>query len=65
MEKNVNGIDAFVRVIFGLIFVDLFFVLDGSIKSISLVGIVLLFTASVKFCPIYRIFGISTCKVRK
>lgn len=30
---------------------------------LGVVGVILAGTAAVGFCPIYRIFGISTCKV--
>ena len=30
---------------------------------LAVVGVILAGTAAVGFCPIYRIFGISTCKV--
>ena len=37
----------------------------GSVGGIILavVGVVMLVTAAVGFCPLYRVFGISTCKV--
>ena len=37
----------------------------GSVGGIILavVGAVMLVTAAVGFCPLYRVFGISTCKV--
>ena len=37
----------------------------GSVGGITLavVGAVMLVTAAVGFCPLYRVFGISTCKV--
>ena len=39
----------------------------GSVLGIVLgiVGVVLLVTAAVGFCPIYRVFGLSTCPVKQ
>lgn len=62
MNKNVGTIDKIVRIVLGIILLSLFFLLDGGKKYISLLGIVLLFTAFINFCPIYKIFGISTKK---
>lgn len=62
MNKNVGTIDKIVRIVLGIILLALFFLLDGGMKYISLLGIVLLFTAFINFCPIYKMIGISTKK---
>jgi hypothetical protein len=40
-------------------------IFEGSVATIIsvLAGLVMLATASMRFCPLYRIFGIRTCKV--
>jgi len=65
MKANVGPVDRLVRIILGLILLSLLFILDGTIKYIGLVGIVLLITAFIKFCPLYPIFKINTYKDAK
>lgn len=60
MKANVGSVDRIIRVILGIGLLSLFFVLDGGMKYISLLGLVLLLTAGIKFCPLYTIFGINT-----
>lgn len=60
VKKNVGSVDKIVRIILGLVLLSLFFFLDGGIKYIGLLGIILLLTAFISFCPIYTIFRINT-----
>ena len=60
--KNVGKIDKIIRIILGLIFLSLLFILEGNLKYLGLIGIVPILTASISFCPIYKIFGIKTSK---
>lgn len=64
MSKNVGSIDRIVRVVFGLVLAGLFFYQpDAGYRWVALiVGLVLIGTAGMSFCPIYRILGISTNK---
>ena len=59
MIKNVGKIDASVRIVVGLAIILLGFVYAS---WWGLIGIIPLATASVRFCPIFTIFGINTCK---
>ena len=64
MKKNMNNIDRIVRVLLAMIFSILYLTntVTGTFGLILLVlGVVFLFTAITSFCPIYRIFGLSTC----
>lgn len=66
MKKNLGNIDKTLRTLFALVVAVLYFtnVITGTLGLVLLiVGIVLLLTAFVSFCPIYAIFGINTCKV--
>lgn len=68
MKKNLGSIDRIVRAIFAVIVSILFFtnVITGTLGVILLVvGGVLLATSFINFCPLYSIFGISTCPVKK
>lgn len=65
MKVNVGTTDRIVRIILGLAILSLLFILDGNMKYLGLIGLVPLLTAFIKFCPLYTLFGISTCKVKK
>jgi hypothetical protein len=60
MKVNIGTTDRLIRVIAGLILVVLFFVLEGGARYIGLLGVVLLATSALNFCPIYAILGMST-----
>ena len=62
MLANIGTPDRIVRIIVGLLLVVwFFFVPHGLWPWVGLiVGLVLLVTAAMNFCPLYRIFGIST-----
>lgn len=59
MKVNEGQWDRIVRVLAGLGLLSLIFV--GPQTLWGLVGLVPLFTGLVGFCPLYRVFGISTC----
>lgn len=61
LKANVGKTDRIIRIILGLALLSLFFILDGGMRYIGLVGIVLLLTAFIKFCPLYAIFRVNTC----
>jgi hypothetical protein len=70
MTANIGTIDRAIRVILGIVLLALPFMsgwaIFGSTAAtvISMVaGVVMLATSSLKFCPMYRIFGIRTCKI--
>lgn len=62
MQANESGADRAVRVIIGLILLGIgLFVARGAGAVIAdIVGAVLLLTGLIGFCPLYRLFGIST-----
>ena len=62
MRKNVGTIDFIVRLIIGVVIA----VLGVVFKSwLGLIAIIPIGTALIHWCPLYRIFGISTCKVEE
>lgn len=70
MTRNLGKSDRFIRFFVGLLLVTAPLAnlppIWGSTVSVFLamaVGAVLISTSFVQFCPLYRIFGISTCKV--
>jgi hypothetical protein len=60
MNANVGGIDRTLRVVAGLGLLALVFVLQGSARWWGVVGLVLLLTGAVSFCPLYRLLGFDT-----
>ena len=68
MIKNVGSTDKVLRIVVGIVLVALAFLKLGGISSAGgivavVAGAVLILTAVVNFCPIYRIFGLRTFKL--
>lgn len=64
MKKNVGNIDKVVRVIIAIVAGALYFTgtVTGVLGYIALaVGVIMLATAAMGSCPIYSIFGMSSC----
>jgi hypothetical protein len=65
-KSNVGSIDRVVRIILGVALIGLFFAYpDASWRYFALIGIIPLLTAFMGTCPLYSIFGLSTCPVSK
>jgi hypothetical protein len=62
MEANVGGADRVVRIVVGIALLSLFFLLEGNARWWGLVGVVLLATGLLRWCPAYLPFGIKTCR---
>ena len=60
MNPNVGSADRVIRIVAGLLLISLFFVLEGNARWLGLVGVVLIATAAINFCPLYKILGLST-----
>ena len=68
MTANLGTVDRLVRLVTGLALMLAPTLLPGEIwnQAIALygaytVGIVLMATAGLRFCPLYRLFGLRTC----
>ena len=67
MKKNMGGIDRIIRfaVAIGVGVLYYFGILSGTIAYVLLtLALVFLLTTFVSFCPLYSLFGLSTCKVK-
>ncbi|QQS51660.1 MAG: DUF2892 domain-containing protein [Bacteroidota bacterium] len=68
MKKNMGNADRIIRLLVAALLAILFFtnVVSGVLGIILLVvaGVFVL-TSFVSFCPLYAIFGMSTCKVKQ
>jgi hypothetical protein len=63
MTANIGTADRIIRVLLGLGLLSLIFVLDQPYRWYGLIGLVPLATAGIRFCPLYSILGIRTCRV--
>ncbi|WP_379970925.1 DUF2892 domain-containing protein [Ectobacillus sp. sgz5001026] len=63
--KNVGSTDKVIRYIIGVVLLSLLFIIPSNLKYIGLLGLVPILTAAFGFCPLYAIFGIKTCPVKK
>lgn len=63
MQVNVGSTDRIIRIVLGIVLVGLFFVLAAPWKYVALVaGIAAIATGLMRFCGLYRVLGINTCK---
>lgn len=63
MIYNEGTIDRIIRIALGALLVALAFVGQRTVWAAAL-GLVFLVTGLAGFCPLYRVFGIRTCRVR-
>jgi hypothetical protein len=63
MTRNEGSVDRILRVVAGAAILSLYFV--GPQTPWALLGLVPLLTGLVGTCPVYRLFGINTCRVGK
>jgi hypothetical protein len=64
MTTNVGGIDRILRFLVGLAILSAIFWYPGDAKWFGLVGLIPLSTALFRVCPLYGIFGISSCPTK-
>lgn len=66
MTKNESSIDRIIRLVIAVVALGAAFAIGfPSVGAwvLVVVAAIMLVTAAVGFCPLYRIFGMSTCKV--
>ena len=63
MKPNVGGIDRILRLVLGLALIGL--TLSGTIGVWGWLGLVLVGTAAIGFCPLYPLIGLNTCPMKK
>lgn len=65
MPINLGKADRLIRLVLGavLIAVGLAVFQSGTATVVAVViGVILIATSAVKFCPLYRLIGVRTCK---
>jgi uncharacterized membrane protein HdeD (DUF308 family) len=70
MTANLGSIDRIFRIVLGIVLLAAPFVSGLALFASStatiisvIAGIVMVATSAMRFCPLYRIFGIQTCKI--
>lgn len=67
MKKNMGTLDRIIRTLLVALVAVLYFtnVIGGTLALIlGIVAVIFLGTSLVSFCPLYTLFGISTCQVK-
>lgn len=67
MKKNMSGADRVIRIVVAFVIAALYYfkVIDGTLAYVLLaLAAVFVLTSFINFCPLYRIFGLSTCKLK-
>jgi len=65
MGCNVGKTDQLVRYVLGIVLLVAYFLhwVTGAWGWVSLIlGVIFVVTAAIRFCPLYVIFGVNTCK---
>lgn len=67
MKRNMGDADKGIRVIIALIVALLYYndTISGTLAYVLMgISIVLLVTSLINFCPLYKILGVNTCKIK-
>ncbi len=68
MKKNMGSTDRFIRIFIAVALLTTFYTdtVTGVLGYIMLaVAAILILTTFVSFCPLYTLFGVNTCKLKK
>ena len=67
MKKNMGNTDKGIRVLIALVVALLYYndTIGGTLAYVLMgISIVLLVTSLINFCPLYKVLGINTCKIK-
>jgi len=68
MKKNMGSIDKNLRIVIAVLVGVLYFtnVISGTLALVlGVLAVVFLLTSFLSFCPLYAIFNINTCKIKR
>ena len=68
MKKNMGQADRLIRILIAVVLGVLYYkgILTGTLGLVLLIiATIFVMTSFISFCPAYRLFGITTCKVKK
>jgi hypothetical protein len=63
MKLNVGGLDRILRVVAGLAVIGV--AATHTVGAWGYIGVVLVLTGAVGFCPAYPLLGLNTCSMKK
>lgn len=63
MKTNVGSLDSVIRVVLGVMIFSLVFI--GPKTLWGLLGLGMIVTGLVGYCPPYHLLGINTCRIKK
>jgi hypothetical protein len=63
MKANVGGIDRILRIVVGLALIIA--AATGTIGAWGWIGVIFLVTGALAWCPLYPLFGFSSCPMKK
>ncbi len=65
MEKNEGNVDRVIRIVAGLALIAYaLFMPSAPLAMFAWIGVIPLVTGLIGWCPLYRIFGFSTCPMK-
>ena len=64
MKANVGKLDKGIRIILAIALFGSFFILKGDLRYIAILGLVPLLTGVISFCPLYKILGVNSCRLK-
>lgn len=68
MKKNMGSTDKSIRILIAVLVGVLYFtnVISGTVALVSgILAVVFLLTSFLSFCPLYAVFNINTCKIKR
>jgi len=65
MKANVGDVDRIIRIVGGLVILSAFFLAEGNLRWLGLIGLVPLATGLFRWCPAYTLLGLNTCGSKK
>jgi hypothetical protein len=68
MKVNMSGLDKGIRIVIAITIVVLYWqdFIHGTLAYVLLAfAVIFVLTSLISFCPLYTLFGINTCKVKK
>ena len=65
MEKNEGNLDRVIRIVAGLALIAYaLFMPTAPLAMFAWIGVIPLVTGLIGWCPLYKIFGLSTCPMK-
>ncbi len=68
MKKNMGSTDKSIRILIAVLVGVLYFtnVISGTVAIVlGILAVVFLLTSFLSFCPLYAVFNINTCKIKR